>query len=56
MRQTSPNSPGLKISASIGGAMLYNGNIEEVVSRADKLMYYAKSYKNTVAMDEEVEI
>lgn len=47
--------PGLKISASIGGAMLYNGSIEEVVSRADKLMYYAKSYKNTVAMDEEVE-
>lgn len=34
--------------------MLYNGSIEEVVSRADKLMYYAKSYKNTVAMDEEV--
>lgn len=34
---------------------LYNGSIEEVVSRADKLMYYAKSYKNTVAMDEEVE-
>lgn len=50
-----PEFPGLKISASIGGAMLYNGNIEEVVSRADKLMYYAKSYKNTVAMDEEVE-
>lgn len=35
--------------------MLYTGSIEEVVSRADKLMYYAKSYKNTVAMDEEVE-
>lgn len=50
-----PEFPGLKISASIGGAMLYNGSIEDVVSRADKLMYYAKSYKNTVAMDEEVE-
>lgn len=50
-----PEFPGLKISASIGGAMLYNGSIEGVVSRADKLMYYAKSYKNTVAMDEEVE-
>lgn len=50
-----PEFPGLKISASIGGAMLYTGSIEEVVSRADKLMYYAKSYKNTVAMDEEVE-
>lgn len=50
-----PEFPGLKISASIGGAMLYNGSIEEVVSRADKLMYYAKSYKNTVAMDDEVE-
>ena len=50
-----PDFPGLKISASIGGTMLYNGSIEEVVSRADKLMYYAKSYKNTVAMDEEVE-
>lgn len=50
-----PEFPGLKISASIGGAMLYNGSIEKVVSRADKLMYYAKSYKNTVAMDEEVE-
>lgn len=50
-----PEFPGLKISASIGGAMLYNGSIEEVVSRADKLMYYAKSYKNTVAMDKEVE-
>ena len=49
-----PEFPGLKISASMGGAMLYNGSIEEVVSRADKLMYYAKSYKNTVAMDEEV--
>ena len=47
--------PGLKISASIGGTMLYNGSLEEVVSRADKLMYYAKSYKNTVAMDDEVE-
>lgn len=50
-----PEFPGLKISASIGAAMLYNGSIEDVVSRADKLMYYAKSYKNTVAMDEEVE-
>lgn len=50
-----PDFPGLKISASIGGTMLYNGSIEEVVSRADKLMYYAKSYKNTVAMDDEVE-
>lgn len=34
-----PEFPGLKISASIGGAMLYNVSIEEVVSRADKLMY-----------------
>lgn len=50
-----PDVPGLKISASIGGTMLYNGSLEEVVSRADKLMYYAKSYKNTVAMDDEVE-
>ncbi len=50
-----PDFPGLTISASIGGTMLYNGSIEEVVSRADKLMYYAKSYKNTVAMDDEVE-
>lgn len=50
-----PDFPGLKISASIGGTMLYNGSIEEVVSRADKLMYYAKSYKKTVAMDDEVE-
>lgn len=50
-----PEFPGLKISASIGGAMLYNGSIEDVASRADKPMYYAKSYKNTVAMDEEVE-
>ena len=50
-----PDFPGLKISASIGGTMLYNGSLEEVVSRADKLMYYAKSYKNTVAMDDEVE-
>ncbi len=50
-----PDFLGLKISASIGGTMLYNGSIEEVVSRADKLMYYAKSYKNTVAMDDEVE-
>lgn len=50
-----PDFPGLKISVSIGGAMHYKGSIEEVVSRADKLMYYAKSYKNTVAMEEEVE-
>ena len=50
-----PDFPGLKISVSIGGTMLYNGSLEEVVSRADKLMYYAKSYKNTVAMDDEVE-
>ena len=50
-----PDFPGLTISASIGGTMLYNGSLEEVVSRADKLMYYAKSYKNTVAMDDEVE-
>lgn len=50
-----PDFPGLTISVSIGGTMLYNGSIEEVVSRADKLMYHAKTYKNTVAMDEEVE-
>ncbi len=50
-----PNYENIKLSVSIGGAMLYDGNIKDVVSHADKLMYYAKSYKNTVAMEEDME-
>lgn len=51
-----PNYERVKLSVSIGGAMLYDGDIKDVVSHADKLMYYAKSYKNTVAMEEDLEI
>lgn len=51
-----PNYERVKLSVSIGGAMLYDGDIKDVVSHADKLMYYAKSYKNTVAMEEDLEL
>lgn len=51
-----PDYENIKLSVSIGGAMLYEGNVKDVVAHADKLMYYAKSYKNTVAMEEDVEL
>lgn len=50
-----PDYERVKLSVSIGGAMLYDGDIKDVVAHADKLMYYAKSYKNTVAMEDEME-
>lgn len=51
-----PDYERVQLSVSIGGAMLYDGDIKDVVSHADKLMYYAKSYKNTVATEEDLEL
>ncbi len=49
-----PKEGDMQISVSIGGAMLYDGNIEEVIAHADQLMYYAKAYKNSVAMEDDI--
>lgn len=45
----------LRVSVSIGGVMFAEGSIEDAVSRADQLMYIAKTQKNMVvsAWDEE---
>lgn len=42
------------ISASIGGAVAQDEQIETVIDRADKLMYLAKSGKNQVVTEEDV--
>ncbi len=49
-----PHDRDMQISVSIGGAMLYDGNIEEVIAHADQLMYYAKAYKNSVVMEDDI--
>ncbi len=49
-----PREEGMRITVSIGGAMFYDGNIEEVIAHADQLMYYAKIYKNSVAMEDDI--
>ena len=50
-----PKEEGMHITVSIGGAMLYDGNIEEVIAHADQLMYYAKAYKNSVALEDDID-
>jgi len=50
-----PKEEGMRITVSIGGAMLYDGNIEEVIAHADQLMYYAKAYKNSVALEDDID-
>lgn len=42
------NNANLKISLSIGGVMSKNETVKEALKRADKLMYQAKSQKNSV--------
>lgn len=37
-----------KLSVSIGGAMFTHGRLEEVITKADRLMYMAKGHKNIV--------
>lgn len=44
------NNANLKISLSIGGVMSKNETIKEALKRADKLMYQAKSQKNSVVV------
>lgn len=42
---------GLQLSVSIGGTLAHNEVYEEVVKRADRLMYQAKNEKNTVVTE-----
>lgn len=44
------NNANLKISLSMGGVMSKNETIKEALKRADKLMYQAKSQKNSVVV------
>ena len=42
----------IRLSASVGGVFTDGKSLEEAVSKADKLMYQAKSKKDTVVTDE----
>ena len=42
----------VKISVSIGAAMCENGNVEDAVSRADRLLYRAKKKKGNLVTDD----
>ncbi len=42
----------IRLSASVGGVFTDGKSLEEAVSKADKLMYQAKSKKNTVVTEE----
>ena len=42
----------IRLSASVGGVFTEGKSLEEAVSKADKLMYQAKSKKDTVVTDE----
>ena len=46
-----PAIEGFELSASIGAAMAKKQKIEEVVKRADQMMYQAKSVKNTITTE-----
>ena len=46
-----PAIGGFELSASIGAAMAKKQKIEEVVKRADQMMYQAKSLKNTITTE-----
>ena len=45
---TIPNCPRLKLTASIGGVISEDGQIEEAIAKADQLMYKAKDHKAQV--------
>ena len=45
---TIPNCPRLKLTASIGGVISEDGQIDEAIAKADQLMYKAKDYKAQV--------
>lgn len=46
-----PESKNLYLSVSIGAVMAKNQAVEEVVPKADKLMYEAKETKNTIVTE-----
>lgn len=45
---TIPNCSGLKLTASIGGVISEDGQIDEAIAKADQLMYKAKDHKAQV--------
>ena len=45
---TIPNCPRLKLTASIGGVISEDGQIDEAIAKADHLMYKAKDHKAQV--------
>lgn len=45
---TIPNCPRLKLTASIGGVISEDGQIDEAIAKADQLMYKAKEHKAQV--------
>ena len=45
---TIPNCPRLKLTASIGGVISEDGQIDEAIAKADQLMYKAKDHKAQV--------
>ena len=45
---TIPNCPRLKLTASIGGVISADGQIDEAIAKADQLMYKAKDHKAQV--------
>lgn len=51
-----PGFENVRLSVSIGGVMLHDGNVSAAVSRADNLMYRAKMHKNSVIMEHESDI
>ena len=46
----------MHVSTSIGGVIARGEEIEQVVERADKLMYAAKSQKSCVVTDVDEEV
>ncbi len=51
-----PGYERMQLSVSVGGAMFNNGDLRETVEHADRMMYYAKTHKNTVVMEAAKEI
>lgn len=50
-----PGYPNMQVSVSIGGTIASNETVASAVERADRLMYRAKTRKNTVLMEHESE-
>ena len=50
-----PGYPHMQISVSIGGAIAHNETIGSAQERADKMMYRAKTRKNTVVTEQKTE-